>query len=264
MSVSTKLFKMKSRSKLYYLFSCAFLLIKYCDGETMKEKQNREKYCGLPHEKFTQKNGKSIPFPWYVGLRVTIGSEKFYYTGTLISNRYVVTSAAVFEANQGKSQSDWENVENWAALLGAYNIPGLLDYGYRPDPLNLGHYYVADWSEISRFEIHPLYNSILGAFNYNVAVVQLKKKLEFGPDSRYNPICLPRCDHLCRTDSGWLEQDLVGSSVVVSRGTFEQNLEIITNAKCQKLISDKVGSTPVTIQAGLKYYLEGNKIKRLV
>ena len=56
----------------------------------------------------------------------------------------------------------------------------------------------------------------------------------------------------------------MGSSVVVSRGTFEQNLEIITNAKCQKLISDKVGSTPVTIQAGLKYYLEGNKIKRLV
>ena len=82
LSVSTKLLIMKSRSKLYYLFSCAFLLIKYCDGETMKEKQNREKYCGLAPDKW-----KSFQFPWYVGLRVTIGSEKFYYTGTLISNK---------------------------------------------------------------------------------------------------------------------------------------------------------------------------------
>ena len=253
---------MKSRSKLYYLFSCAFLLIKCCDGETMKEKQNREKYCGLPHELFTKKDGTSIPFPWYVGLRVTIGSEKFYYTGTLISNRYVVTSAANFDADHDKPQSDWENVENWAAVLGAYNIPGFAQgYGYSPDTENMGLYYVADWSEISRFEIHPLYNSILGAFNYNVAVVQLKKKLEFGPDSRYYPICLPRCDHLCRTNSGWLEQDLVGSSVVVSRGTYEQNLKIITKTECQKIISDK---TPVTVQAGRIYYQEGYKIKRLV
>ena len=66
-----------------------------------------------------------------------------------------------------------------------------------------------------------------------------------------------------RTDSGWLNQDLVGSSVFVSRGTFEHDLEIITNTKCQKLISDKVGS-PVTVQAGLRYYQEGDKIKRLV
>ena len=255
---------MKSRSKLYYLFSCAFLLIKYCDCETMKEKQNREKFCGLPPEKWVFGDGKPFLFPWYVGLRVTIGPEKFYYTGTLISNRYVVTSAANFDADHDKPQSDWENVKNWAALLGAWKIPEIQSYipgSMSNDPFN---WYAADWSEISRIVIHPLYKSILGAFNYNVALVQLKNKLEFGPDSRYNPICLPRCDHLCRTDSGWLEQDLVGSSVVVSRGTFEQNLEIITNTKCQKLISDKVGSTPVTIQAGLKYYLEGNKIKRLV
>ena len=195
--------------------------------------------------------------PIYLGKRVVPSSLR--YIENLASAEYPSHQTAV-QAHHCKTLALQSSKCQAKCVSLYYPCEG---YRYFPDTTqdNLGLYYVADWSEISRFEIHPLYNSIPGAFNYNVAVVQLKKKLEFGPDSRYYPICLPRCDHLCRTDSGWLQQDLVGSSVVVSRGTFEQNLKIITKTKCQKSISDK---TPVTVQAGRIYYQEGYKIKRLV
>ena len=234
-----------------YLFLFALVLIEYCSGETKEERQNRKKYCGLAPQKFP-----SFLYPWYVGLRVSIGSEKFYYTGTLISNSYVVTSASNFDAANNKAQSDWENLQNWAALPGAFNIPDIKMYS------PFGHYYIADWSEIIRKEIHPLYNS--NDHRYNVAVVQLKNKLKFGPESRYNPICFPHCDHVCKTRTGLIEHDLVGKTVVVSRSTFEHSLEIIPNKKCQELISDKVGSSVIPVQAGHQYYLGSNKIKRLV
>ena len=243
--------KSSSNVKSSFLFALVLILIEYCSGETKEERQNREKYCGLASVKFP-----SFLYPWYVGLRVSIGSEKFYYTGTLISNSYVVTSAANFDADHDKPQSDWENLQNWAALPGAFNIPDIKMYS------PFGHYYIADWSEIIRKEIHPLYNS--NDYRYNVAVVQLKNKLEFGPESRYNPICLPQCDHVCKTRTGQIEHDLVGKAVVVSRGTFEHSLEIIPNKKCQEQISNKVGSSVVQVQAGHQYYIGSNKIKRLV
>ena len=239
------------KSDVNYLFLFALVLIEYCFGETKEERQNRKKYCGLAPQKFP-----SFLYPWYVGLRVSIGSEKFYYTGTLISNSYVVTSASNFDAANNKAQSDWENLQNWAALPGAYNIPDIKQFS------PFGHYYITDWSEIIRKEIHPLYNS--NDHRFNVAVVQLKNKLKFGPESRYNPICLPQCDHVCKTRTGLIEHDLVGKTVVVSRSTFEHSLEIIPNKKCQELISDKVGSSVIPVQAGHQYYLGSNKIKRLV
>ena len=107
----------------------------------------------------------------------------------------------------------WENLQNWAALPGAFNIPDIKAFS------PFGHYYITDWSEIIRKEIHPLYNS--NDHRYNVAVVQLKNKLKFGPESRYNPICLPQCDHVCKTRTGLIEHDLVGKTVVVSRTPFE-------------------------------------------
>ena len=119
-------------------------------SETLKEKENREKYCGLK-----PKNFNNVLYPWYVGLRLIIGSEKYYFTGTLISNSYVVTAASTFDKDPLSiwTESDWKDKQYWAALPGAYNIPNIDEYS------PFGHYFTADWSDIIRIEIHPLYNS---------------------------------------------------------------------------------------------------------
>ena len=101
------------------------------------------------------KNFNNVLYPWYVGLRLIIGSEKYYFTGTLISNSYVVTAASTFDKDPLSiwTESDWKDKQYWAALPGAYNIPNIEEYN------PFGHYFTADWSDIIRIEIHPLYNS---------------------------------------------------------------------------------------------------------
>ena len=94
---------------------------------------------------------------------------------------------------------------------------------------------------------------------HNVAVVQLKNKLKFGPDSKYNPICLPQCDTVCRTRTGLGETDLEGAAVVASRATWQHDLQIISNTKCKKIIID---SNIIDHYLGAKYYVQADTIKR--
>ena len=98
---------------------------------------------------------------------------------------------------------------------------------------------------------------------HNIAVLQLKKRLKFGEDSKYNPVCLPQCDFVCRTRTGLAENELEGSSVIVSRSTWEHNLETISKSKCESLISNNKNSN-IYAYMGLKYYLQTDTIRRFV
>ena len=99
---------------------------------------------------------------------------------------------------------------------------------------------------------------------HNVAVMQLKIKLNIGEDSPYNPICLPLCEHVCRTKNGQTEIDLYESSVTVSRSTWEQHgLKVISNDMCEVLISHlRKTNSQIFTHIGLKYYVHSNQIKR--
>ena len=132
-----------------------FIFIDLCACETEDEKEKRERYCGHKPEKW-----QWVEHPWYVALRLTIddtgGSQAiFYYTGTLISNRFIVTAASTFDAEPGQPPDSWRNEQTWAALPGAYNIPHIEEY--RPFGGPNGYYRNSDWEEIIRIEIHPLY-----------------------------------------------------------------------------------------------------------
>ena len=60
-------------------------------------------------------------------------------------------------------------------------------------------------------------------------MVQLKNKLQFGPDSKYNPICLPQCDSLCRTRGGLtiaeMQADMSAMCDDVRNPEYKQYLE---------------------------------------
>ena len=126
---------MKSISD-HLVLSLVLIQIKHCLSETQEE--IREKYCGVKPQNFP-----SVLYPWYVALRLTLNSEKSYYSGTLISNGYVVTAASIFDTS-------WYP-PNWAALPGAYNIPDIAVHS------PFGHYFTADWGGVLRIEIHPSY-----------------------------------------------------------------------------------------------------------
>ena len=56
---------MKSFEMSKLIFPFVSILIDYCRSETMEEKQNREKYCGVKPEQFS-----SVLYPWYAALRI--------------------------------------------------------------------------------------------------------------------------------------------------------------------------------------------------
>ena len=133
--------------KSCFIFTVVIFLIDkgFCESE--EEREERERYCGIPHDLDAQ------TYSWLVALKFQAGDPggsqvTVYYTGTLISNRYVVTAAENFDAEETAFESEWQNERYWAALPGVFRID------------DIANYQSSDWIDINRIEIHPLYKGV--------------------------------------------------------------------------------------------------------
>ena len=139
---------MKSHSTFPHFFLIEFILIFFAERrfcESQGERTEREALCGLSPT-------RTGSFPWYVILKLEIlldpggSSTKEFYTGTLVSNRFVVTAAEIFDV-----ESDRDEPEQWKAFPGAYGF-------HAAEIANLRS---TDWIDVTRIEIHPLYRGYL-------------------------------------------------------------------------------------------------------
>ena len=71
-------------------------------------------------------------------------------------------------------------------------------------------------------------------------MLQMKTILQFRPDSKYLPVCLPpQCDHTCRTWGGQTREEIMGEDAYFmdfGYGTITK-LKLINETKC-KVIRD--------------------------
>ena len=122
---------------------CSLLSSIFDDGS---EEKQREKYCGIPPDLHTQ------TYSWLVALRYTKVDSygnvyAKYYTGTLISNRFVVTAAENFDSEDPLHDVTKKLYRNWKAYPGVF---GIVDVETTEARFN---------HEISRIDIHPLYGT---------------------------------------------------------------------------------------------------------
>ncbi|KAF5296978.1 hypothetical protein FQR65_LT10130 [Abscondita terminalis] len=143
-------------------------------------------YCGLQHRDDYLSFDETLSvdeFPWLVAvINGTVPSKRIAVcAGTLITDRYVVTSADC--ANFG-------NDDIMLIRLGDYNlknevdclkVPGFNDY----DCNDVQEY------EVEERKIHPFYNE-MQKIN-DIALLRMKQKVEFTDYVR--PICLPRTEN---------------------------------------------------------------------
>ena len=75
---------------------------------------------------------------------------------------------------------------------------------------------------------------------HNIAMLQMKTILQFRPDSKYLPVCLPpQCDHTCRTWGGQTRDEIIGEDgffMDFGYGTITK-FKLINEEKC-KVIRD--------------------------
>ena len=132
-------------------------------------------------------------YPWFVAIRKRLGSGEYtHYTGTLVSDLFVVTAASVFDNPQNSEQSI-TNTELFEAKPGATlweNTEGLIE--------------IMNWQPIAELWIHPYYNSLRSVvpsedLSYNVALLKLERRVDFYQEGYYllgvRPICLPTPGH---------------------------------------------------------------------
>ena len=113
----------------------------FCESEA--EVEERELLCGRKPDGFMGWK----KYPWFVALRWQSSiweHEHMYDSGTLVSNRYVLTVSDMFR--QG-----WTIPAEWAALPGAYDIADIKNYKNE-------FKYGSDWRDIESIEVHPLYD----------------------------------------------------------------------------------------------------------
>ena len=84
--------------------------------------------------------------PWFVLLRFSRNNLVQHFTGTLVSDRYVVTAAEIFYSEDTAENRLNEN--NWKALPGANHF----------DDIDSFDFVSGDWTDILAIEINPLYN----------------------------------------------------------------------------------------------------------
>ena len=85
--------------------------------------------------------------PWFVLLRFQSRNNLVqHFTGTLVSDRYVVTAAEIFYSQDTAENRLNEN--NWKALPGANDFEDIDNFDFVS----------GDWTDILAIEINPLYN----------------------------------------------------------------------------------------------------------
>ena len=120
-----------------------FIIIECIFCESEAEMEERELLCGRKPNGFMGWK----KYPWFVALRWQSSiweHEHMYDSGTLVSNRYVLSVADLFR--QGRTIP-----AEWAALPGAYDIAGIKNYKNE-------FKYGSDWRDIESIEVHPLYD----------------------------------------------------------------------------------------------------------
>ena len=192
--------------------------------------------CGVANKE----GGAGNQYPWMVAIRKKIKqrhAHKYkYYTGTLVSDQFVVTTANVFDHVYDSTKSD-VNAKSYEAK------PGAKDWGKTVISETI------KWQPIEDIWIHPYFNK--KAFEgrdlgYNVALMKLKSKIVFDHEwmaiKGVRPICLP---------TPGPEQTIekyVGKVVLNGRAIFSDNgramgvvdSKILDNARCLQRIPTKI------------------------
>ena len=150
------------------------LLAKSNINFVIKVMEERCGKCGI-----LNKGSQLNTYPWFVAIRNTDWPDREFFTGTLVSKEWVVTSASAFGFPI--------YMEKWHALVGETQH-------WLPD---------APWIGISDMRAHPKYtvNKLWTteiSYQYDIAMVKLKKRI-LDPDPHpadvfvdtIRPICLP-------------------------------------------------------------------------
>ena len=154
-------------------------------------------------------------YPWMVSLQF----EGIHQCGgSLISDRWILSAAHCFKNRMRKKR----NPRNWIAVLG--------EHDFKTDD-------EADHIEIkiSRIYIHPDYYKEV-RFNYDFALLRMRRKVDFSTLSHIHPICLPKDDsdsfaNAISIATGWgLRREGISSSV--STKLLEVTLETLPNDAC--------------------------------
>ena len=82
---------------------------------------------------------------WWINKAGQINPTFSYYTGSLISNRYVVTAAENFDDEYTEVDFFKKSPRYWKALPGVFDVD------------NIASYQTSQWKDISKIDIHPLY-----------------------------------------------------------------------------------------------------------
>ena len=172
-------------------------------------KNLRKCICGVKNID-TEGQGSIQNYPWLVAIRRKVkpftSPHYNFYTGTLVSDQFVVTAANVFDHEEEKRSID--NVDLFEAK------PGAKDWEETSDNL-------VGWRPIEMIWIHPYFNKKIlegRGLAYNVALLKLKTRIIYFHDEMakfgVRPICLPTPDET--PDKTKLE-NLVGKEVFNAR-----------------------------------------------
>ena len=148
----------------------------------------RKCICGVKNVD-TEGQGSIQNYPWLVAIRRKVkpfNSPHYnFYTGTLVSDQFVVTAANVFD-----DEDDLTKSVDDATLFEAK--PGALDWEATSSNF-------VNWRPIEEILIHPFFKNEMMAgrdLGYNVGLLKLKTKIIYLHEfslSRFGirPICLP-------------------------------------------------------------------------
>ena len=214
-----------------------FFLISSSVSDNSGEKKTTKCICGIENmvtNAFPQYDFNK--FPWMVALRkkvLPLTSQTFkYYTGTLVSDLFVVTVATVFD------HPDDRDPELFEAKPGAtkWTIP-----------VSNGNQASMDWKPIEKIWLHPYFKSNTDSvrpskdLSYNVALLKLRDRLKFfnyqasviiNPFFGVRPICLP-------TPNQTTVEHLPGKEVLKGHRMGKVKTEILSNEECMEEFSQK-------------------------
>ena len=152
-------------------------------------------------------------YPWLVAIKRTVedGNPPRFFTGTLVSDQYVVTTANVVD----KKAVAGYNKNHFRATTFKQPIKKMKD--------------IKEWQEVAEIIPHPFYKSDSKPsteLSYNVGLLKLAKSVEWS--AGVGPICLPVPNRLKL-------EELPGQSFYIY--TFQdlvkvELLGIETNKKC--------------------------------
>ena len=176
-------------------------------------------------------------YPWMVQIHALAHGHGWdqYYTGTLVSDMFIVTAGSIFNKHNIESinRPEW-----FAARPAAPEFITLTDPNSRPTLLGA--------QKIERIWVHPYYLRRINHhqylqlpsddLSYNVALFKMKDRVDFYTEFSYKagirPICLPKPGHLEFWNIQNINGLLIGRSLKMIDGTA------VGPNKCQ----DEVGS----------------------